>query len=235
MMPQTSIGRPTLAYSKNPKPLPIFCNADCAIRLPGAPISDRLPPSAAAKTSGISRRERVKPDFAATPMTTGINTAAVPVFERKPDITPTTTIIVKISCFSVLAKCVITPPTLFAIPVSNSAPPTMNIATKRITLVSIKPAKACLRSSTPVRTSATQTTIEVTARGIFSHTNMAIANTSKHRVMVIGSIFIIVPSMIYDIVSNIDEREIIPMQRVSQCVFQESVRSAIFIKISQKQ
>jgi hypothetical protein len=39
---------------------------------------------------------------------------------------------------------------------------------------------------------------------------MAIANTSKHRVMVIGSIFIIIPSMIYDIVSNIDERKLFP-------------------------
>lgn len=81
-MPQTSIGRPTFAYSKKPKPLPIFCKADCAIKLPGAPISDRLPPSAAANTSGISRRERVNPDLAATPITTGIKTAAVPVLEK---------------------------------------------------------------------------------------------------------------------------------------------------------
>ena len=192
-MPQTSIGRPTFAYSKKPKPLPIFCKADCAIKLPGAPISDRLPPSAAANTSGISRRERVNPDLAATPITTGIKTAAVPVLERKPDITPTTTIMMKISCFSVLAKWVITPPTLFAIPVSNNAPPTMNMATKRMTLLSIKPANACLRSNTPVSTNATQTTMEVTASGTFSQTNMMIANTSKHRVMVIGSILIIFP------------------------------------------
>ncbi|MDI5166100.1 hypothetical protein MJL22_28145, partial [Salmonella enterica subsp. enterica serovar Montevideo] len=43
----------------------------------------------------------------------------------EPDINPTTTIMVKISCFSVFAKRVMTPPTLFAIPVSNNAPPTM--------------------------------------------------------------------------------------------------------------
>ncbi|RMC90807.1 hypothetical protein EBH72_16775 [Klebsiella michiganensis] len=53
--------------------------------------------------------------------------------------------------------------------------------------------------------------------------------------MVIGSIFIVIPSMIYDIVSNIDEREIIPIQRVSQRVFFESFRIEIFIKISRKQ
>ncbi|EUB36527.1 hypothetical protein HMPREF1502_1537 [Klebsiella sp. AS10] len=41
--------------------------------------------------------------------------------------------------------------------------------------------------------------------------------------------------MIYDIVSNIDEREIIPIQRVSQRVFFESFRIEIFIKISRKQ
>ena len=69
----------------------------------------------------------------------------------------------------------------------------MNMATKRMTLLSIKPANACLRSNTPVSTNATQTTMEVTASGTFSQTNMMIANTSKHRVMVIGSILIIFP------------------------------------------
>ncbi|CPR74418.1 Uncharacterised protein [Salmonella enterica subsp. enterica serovar Bovismorbificans] len=209
-MPQMSIGRPIFAYSKKPKPPPIFCSADCAIRFPGAPINDRLPPNAAAKTSGISRREREKPDFAATPITTGIKTAAVPVLERTPDIKPTTTIMVKISCFSVFAKRVMTPPTLFAIPVSNNAPPTINIATKRMTLVSIKPAKACLIFRTPVITKATQTIMEVTASGTFSHTNMTIANTNKHKVRVMGSIFIIIQSMIYDIVSNVDREKLFP-------------------------
>ena len=37
--------------------------------------------------------------------------------------------------------------------------------------------------------------------------------------------------MIYDIVSNIDEGEIIPMQKVSQCVFVEWSRNEIYIKI----
>ena len=37
--------------------------------------------------------------------------------------------------------------------------------------------------------------------------------------------------MIYDIVSNIDGGEIMPIQKVSQCVFEERSRSAICIKI----
>ena len=40
---------------------------------------------------------------------------------------------------------------------SNSAPPTMNIATNRITLLSIYPANAVLTSRTPVTTSPIQT------------------------------------------------------------------------------
>ena len=112
-------------------------------------------------------------------MTTGINTAAVPVFERKPDITPTTTIIREnqlLFSFGEVRNHAAN--FISAIPVSNSAPPTMNIATKRITLMSIKPAKACLRSSTlVVRTSATQTTIEVTGKGIFPHEH----GDSKHQ------------------------------------------------------
>ena len=79
-------------------------------------------------------------------MTTGISTAAVPVFESTPLITPVMIIMAIISCFSDLAKCVTTPPILFAIPVSNSAPPTMNIATNRMTLLSTNPANAVFQS-----------------------------------------------------------------------------------------
>lgn len=42
---------------KKPKDKPSGSKADCAIIFPGAPISDRFPPIAAAKTSGISRRD----------------------------------------------------------------------------------------------------------------------------------------------------------------------------------
>ena len=156
---------------------------DCAIMLPGAPISERLPPMAAANTSGINSLDLEYPDFAAIPITTGMRIAAV--LERKPLITPTITMIAMISCLSVLAKCVTTPPILFAIPVSNSAPPTMNIATNKITLLSMNPENAVCQSNTPVTTSPTQTIIDVTPSGIFSSMNMMIANARNSNVIVI--------------------------------------------------
>ena len=157
---------------------------DCAIMLPGAPIRERLPPIAAANTSGIRSLDLEYPDFAAIPITTGIRIAAVPVLERKPLITPTMIIIATISCFSVLAKCVTTPPILFAIPVSKSAPPTMNIATNRMTLLSMNPENAVFQSRTPVTTSPTQTIMDVSPNGIFSHMNITIANSRNNNVIV---------------------------------------------------
>ena len=139
---------------------------------------------AAANTSGINSLDLEYPDFAAIPITTGMRIAAVPVLERKPLITPTITMIAMISCLSVLAKCVTTPPILFAIPVSNSAPPTMNIATNKITLLSMNPENAVCQSNTPVTTSPTQTIIDVTPSGIFSSTKM-ISNARNSNVIVI--------------------------------------------------
>ena len=147
-----------------------------------------FPPIAAANTSGISKRDLLYPDFAAIPITTGISTAAVPVLDRTPLINPTITMIATISIRSVFANFVTIPPILFAIPVSNNAPPTMNIATNKITLLSINPAKAVLTSSTPVTTSPIQTIIEVTPSGIFSSTNITTANRRKSNVIVDGLI-----------------------------------------------
>ena len=182
------IGRPTMAYSKKPNDKPISARPLWAIRLPGAPIRERLPPMAAAKTSGIKSLDFEYPDFAAIPITTGISTAAVPVLDKTPLISPTITMIAIISIFSVFAKRVTIPPILLAIPVSNNAPPTMNMATKRITLLSINPAKAVFTSSTPVTTSPQQTIIDVTPNGIFSSTNMTTANRRNNSVMVDGLI-----------------------------------------------
>ena len=184
IIPTINIGIPTFAYSKKPNDIPISCIADCAIKLPGAPISDKLPPIAAANTSGISNLDLEYPDLAATPITTGISTAAVPVLDNTPLIKPTITMIAIISCFSLLAKCVTTPPILLAIPVSNNAPPTINIDTKSITLLSIKPENAVFQSNTLVTTRPTQTIIDVTPNGSFSHTNMTIANNKNNNVIV---------------------------------------------------
>ncbi|MPM18270.1 hypothetical protein SDC9_64676 [bioreactor metagenome] len=78
---------------------------------PGAPIKLRFPPIAAARTNGSNNLEREKPDFCAIPTTTGINTAAVPVLERTPDIKPVMAITAIISCRSVFANLVTRPPT----------------------------------------------------------------------------------------------------------------------------
>ena len=144
---------------------------------------------AAANTKGISSFDLLNPDFAAIPITTGMSTAAVPVFESTPLIRPTITIIAIIRPRSVLANFVTQPPISFAIPVSKRAPPTINIATKSITLVSIKPPKACFTSNTPVTTRPTQTIIDVRAKGIFSDTNIIIANTKNNNVIIAGLIF----------------------------------------------
>ena len=122
------------------------------------------------------------------PMTTGIRTAAVPVLERKPLIRPTMTMMATMRLRSDLAKWVTMPPILLAMPVSNRAPPTMNMATNRMTLLSMKPAKAVLTSSTPVTTRPIQTIMDVTPRGIFSNTNMTTAKRRKSRVIVAADI-----------------------------------------------
>ena len=98
------------------------------------------------------------------------------------------------SCLSVLAKCITSPPILLAIPVSNKAPPTINIATNKITLLSIKPEKASLIVKTFVKTKPTHTIIEVTLKGIFSVTNITIANNKK--IKVIEDALIIIPRLI---------------------------------------
>ena len=153
-----------MAYSKNPNSMFSSSRAACAIRLHGAPIRERFPPMAAANTSGISRRDLLYPDFAAIPITTGIRTAAVPVLDNTPLINPTITMMATIS---------------------NSAPPTINIDTNKITLLSINPENAVFASNTPVSTKPIQTIIEVSPRGIFSSTNITTANAKNSSVMVV--------------------------------------------------
>jgi len=152
-------------------------------------MRERLPPMAAAKTRGIRRRERLKPDLAEMPMTTGISTAAVPVLERTPLMRPTISMMAMMRLRSVLANLVTMPPISLAMPVSKRAPPTMNMATKRMTLLLMKPLKAAFTSRTPVSTRPTQTIMEVRPRGIFSVTNMTTAKARKIRVMTAGLMF----------------------------------------------
>ena len=121
-------------------------------------------------------------------MTTGIKTAAVPVLERNPLMPPTITMMATIRPRSVFANFVTRLPISLAMPVSNSAPPTMNIATNRITLLLINPLKASPTLRTPVTTSPMQTTMDVNPKGIFSVTNRRMANARKISVMVAGLI-----------------------------------------------
>ena len=116
------------------------------------------------------------------------------MLESTPLINPTIIMIAMISCLSVLAKCVTTPPILFAIPVSNNAPPTINIATNKMTLLSINPANAVFQSNTPVTTRPTQMIMDVTPSGIFSHTNITMANNKNNNVIVAGLISFLLPS-----------------------------------------
>ena len=180
-----------MAYSKKPNFMPRGSSADWAIMLPGAPIRERFPPIAAANTRGISSLERLNPDFAAIPITTGIRTAAVPVLERTPLISPTITMIATMRLRSVFANFVTIPPISFAIPVSKKAPPTMNMATNKMTLESMKPAKAVLTSRTLVTQRPTHTIIEVRPSGIFSVTNITTAKARKSNVMVAGLMLIL--------------------------------------------
>ena len=131
----------------------------------------------------------MNPDFAAIPITTGIRTAAVPVLERTPLIRPTMTMIATIRLLSVLANFVTMPPISLAIPVSKNAPPTMNIATNRMTFESMNPAKAVLTSRTRVTQRPTQTIMDVRPSGIFSVTNITMAKARKINVIVAGLIF----------------------------------------------
>ena len=95
---------------------------------------------------------------------------------------------VTISWRSVFANLVTTPPILLAIPVSKSAPPTINMATNRMTLLFVKPANASFVLSTPVSTRPIHTIIDVTASGIRSHTNITMANKRNNSVTTTGSI-----------------------------------------------
>ena len=110
-------------------------------------------------------------------MATGVNTAAVPVLDKKPDNTPVISMTATMSIFSVLAIFVTTLPTTCATPVSKNAAPTINMAINKRTLPSTKPAKASLGDKTPDKTRPTDTNIAVIDKGIFSHTNITMANT----------------------------------------------------------
>ncbi len=84
-------------------------------------------------------------------MTTGINTAAVPVLDKNPDRSPVIIIIAIIKRVSVFATLVTKLPTSTARPVSKNAAPTINIPINNNTFVSTNPANAAFADNTPVK------------------------------------------------------------------------------------
>jgi hypothetical protein len=100
---------------------------------------------------------------------------------------------------SVFANFVTRLPISFAIPVSNNAPPTMNMATNRITLLLINPLKASPTLRTPVTTRPTQTIMDVRPSGIFSVTNMIMANARNINVITVGLIENLLFSLFYHV------------------------------------
>ncbi len=103
---------------------------------------------------------------------------------RNPDITPTITMIAMISVFSVLANLVTSPPILFAIPVSNSAWPTTNMPTQRITLLFTYCENVVDTSTTPVSVNPIAQIEAVSPSGIFSRMKLMIVNTRNNSVIV---------------------------------------------------
>src|SRR5699024_9846014 len=72
--------------------------------------------------------------------------------------------------------------------VSKNAPPTINIAINKSTLLSTNPANASSAVRTSVKTKPTATIIALIDKGIFSQANMIIANTKNISVIIDASI-----------------------------------------------
>lgn len=106
------------------------------------------------------------------------------MLDKNPDITPTITMIAMINVLSVLANLVTRPPILFAIPVSNSAWPTTNMPTQRITLLFTYCENVVDTSTTPVSVNPIAQIEAVSPSGIFSRMKLMIVNTRNNSVIV---------------------------------------------------
>ena len=115
----------------------------------------------------------------------GMRTAAVPVLDRNADMMPDTAITAAIIWRSVLANFVTMPPILWAMPVSNRAPPTTNIAMNMITFVLTNPEKTSPASRILNRNRTNGTATAIAATGILFHRNRIIATTRTISVMAI--------------------------------------------------
>ncbi|MBT9134900.1 MAG: hypothetical protein DDT38_01642 [Firmicutes bacterium] len=120
--------------------------------LGGVPAKVIIPPRPAAKASGIRSLPRAMPEAAAMPIVTGSSTAVVLVLDNAAESTAASTITAAISPRSLPpASLVKKLPALVATPVENSASPTINMPTKRITEELTKPLNASVTEITRVR------------------------------------------------------------------------------------
>ena len=177
---------PILAYSKNVTdiaPSENFSIVSLAIRFPGEPITEMLPPIVAPAVSGIRSRLGLMRCAAATPMTIGISTATVPVFETKLDTVPENSITVKMSVRSPGQNRNNAAPIFSAMPVLNSAAPITLIATTRMMLCPTSGAKISFASITPQKYSATGTENTRSPIGKTSTTKRTTATKNMRRVI----------------------------------------------------
>ncbi len=135
----------------------------------GVPTRVHIPPEEAMIARGIKILARFQPWLSAIPKQTGINTATVPVLDRKADIAP---VIIITAINSLLSEppAILTAerPIFCARPVWNIAPPTTNIPPNKITLESIKPEYASFIVIIPEMAKYGGRTIAAKAIGIAS-------------------------------------------------------------------
>ena len=186
---------PILANSKNvmpraPSDIPSIVSF--AIRLPGEPMTEMLPPSVAPAVSGIRSRQGLTRRAAATPMTIGMRIATVPVFETKAETPPAKSVTVKMSERSPGQNLKSAAPIRSAMPVLNSAAPTTLIATTSMMLCPTSGANISFASITPQKYSETGTANTTRPIGRTSATKSASATANTISVVVAGVIMRIV-------------------------------------------
>ena len=182
---------PIFAYSKKETdiaPSEKRSMVSFAIRFPGDPITDMLPPIVAPAVSGTRRRLGRMRCAAATPMTIGIKTATVPVFDTKLDTVPENSVTAIISERSPGQNLKSDAPIFSAMPVLKSAAPITLMATTSIMLCPTRGANISFASITPAKYRDTGTAKTRRPIGSTSATKRTVASAKISRVMSAGVI-----------------------------------------------
>ncbi len=174
-MPRTSTTRPTGVTLKKLNPSkPSRSSSLLMTRLGGVATSVIMPLIRPAKLSGIIRRDGAVCMRMETLSTTGIKMATTPVELIKAP-SPATVSISRTSILVSLLPATSTSqaPILVATPVRTRPSPMIKSAAIRMTLGSLKPEKASLRVSVPLKTKAT-----ITSRATASIRTLPVANST---------------------------------------------------------